>query len=268
METTNKQMTAEELTQLVESTFRWGINSITDSDCKPIDNNQIGYFGLYERIKVQGKECIVLLELSERYPKVITDWFDKIYYGREDNAPIWDADYRWNDDVPLVVRNGDAYNLCKVHNKGVLLDKWVGKFYNFKPIHDKMIGDYYEAEAEIGEKDYNKTIAYVTITTKGTLYNCDCDSLCERAVADYKLTESLNSVEEIIDAWISNDKPCAYIRGMRYKGAKSGKVDMNKAMNLIQTHHRFDGMFNSASWDLIDGQVTLLFHDYADSDFD
>ena len=35
METTNKQMTAEELTQLVESTSRWGINSITDRNCNP-----------------------------------------------------------------------------------------------------------------------------------------------------------------------------------------------------------------------------------------
>lgn len=267
METTNKQMTAEELTQLVESTFRWGINSITDSDCKPIDNNQIGYFGLYERIKVQGKECIVLLELSERYPKVITDWFDKIYYGREDNAPIWDADYRWNDDVPLVVRNGDAYNLCKVHNKGVLLDKWVGKFYNFKPIHDKMIGDYYEAEAEIGEKNYDETIDYVTISLNGDIRQGDIDSVAEMVNNDLEYAKSLN-VGQLLDGWIKRGFPCRHICGLEYKGASTHRIDIARATQLVKSHNRFDGMFNSAEWRIIDGEVTLLFRDYSGSDYD
>ena len=84
----------EELTKLVESTFRWEINSILDEDSPRVNEHNIGYFGLYAHIKVQGKECIILLELRERYPKVVTDWFDQIWYSGKDNAPTWDADYR------------------------------------------------------------------------------------------------------------------------------------------------------------------------------
>lgn len=257
----------EELTKLVESTFRWEINSILDEDSPRVNEHNIGYFGLYAHIKVQGKECIILLELRERYPKVVTDWFDQIWYSGKDNAPTWDADYRWNHDYPLVVRNGEEYNLCKVHGKGVLMDKWVGKFCNYKPIYDKTIGYYYEAEAEIGEKDYDETIDYVTITPKGEIFQGDIYSVSEMALNDMEYAKSL-SAEQLLDGWINRGFPCGYICGLEYKGAVIHSIDKTKASQLVKSHHRFGGMFNSAEWINHNGRVTLVFRDYSDGDYD
>lgn len=256
-----------ELTKLVESTERWAINNILDKDCPKLDTNELGYFGEYFLIRIQGKECIILLELGNRYPVVITDWFDKIYYGNGNNAPKWDADYRWNRDYPLVVRNGDAYNMCKVHGKGVLMEKWVGKFVNFRPIHDKLIGYYYEAEAEIGEKNYDETIDYVTISLNGNIRQGDIYSVTEMVNNDLEYAKSLN-VDQLLDGWIKRGFPCRHICGFEYKGASTHRIDIARATQLVKSHNRFDGMFNSAEWRIIDGEVTLLFRDYSGSDYD
>ena len=257
----------EELTKLVESTFRWEINSILDEDSPRVNEHNIGYFGLYAHIKVQGKECIILLELRERYPKVVTDWFDQIWYSGKDNAPTWDADYRWNHDYPLVVRNGEEYNLCKVHGKGVLMDKWVGKFCNYKPMRDETIGYYYEAEAEIAEKDYDKTIDYVTITIKGKVFQGDIYSVTEMALNDMEYAQSL-SADQLLDGWINRGFPCGHIYGFEYKGASIRSIDKAEATRLVKSHHRFGGMFNSAEWINHNGIVTLVFRDYSDGDYD
>ena len=42
----------------------------------------------------------------------------------------------------------------------------------------------------------------------------------------------------------------------------------NYAKEMFQTHNSFGGSFNSAEWRVLDSQVTLLFRDYANSDYD
>ena len=73
---------------------------------------------------------------------------------------------------------------------------------------------------------------------------------------------------EVLNDWILQDKPCAHIRGLEYKGACARRVTRGRAEELFKTHNDFRSRFNSAEWRVIDGAVCLLFRDYADSDYD
>ena len=55
---------------------------------------------------------------------------------------------------------------------------------------------------------------------------------------------------------------------MEYKGSISHEITSEKATELLKTHHDFNSMFNSAEWIISNGQVKLLFREYADSDYD
>ena len=46
------------------------------------------------------------------------------------------------------------------------------------------------------------------------------------------------------------------------------KITKENAKELFQTHNSFGGSFNSVEWRVLDSQVTLLFRDYANSDYD
>ena len=120
------------------------------------------------------------------------------------------------------------------------------------------MGDYFEGR--------RKNVNWVNIHSSGTFVEPDetADWWFERELEKVKKYSS----DDCINLWIKENKQCAFIRGLEYKGAKPRIVTREEAEELIKTHNQFVGSFNSAEWDVINGKITLLFREYADSDYD
>ena len=250
-------MENKELTDIVNSKNRFNIDSVLDgdSDKMPI---HIDYFGAYVLIKLKNKKAIVLIKGSNSIVKLITYWFDDILYGTVYNSK-WDADYRWNYDKPIVVKENGLYNLVKPHSNELLLNEWC-KSIDTKWFYKKEFGSEYAVNAI--DKNDNEIIVF---TDGSTVIKNHCTK--ENIENVLKFAKSL-TINEIQTLWIDKNLPCEFIRGLEYKGSISREITSEKATELLKTHHNFNGMFNSAEWIISNGQVKLLFREYADSDYD
>ena len=250
-------MENKELTDIVDSKNRFNIDSVLDgdSDKMPI---HIVYFGAYVLIKLKNKKAIVLIKGSNSIVKLITYWFDDILYGTVYNSK-WDADYRWNYDKPIVVKENGLYNLVKPHSNELLLNEWC-KSIDTKWFYKKEFGSEYAVNAI--DKNDNEIIVF---TDGSTVIKNHCTK--ENIENVLKFAKSL-TINEIQTLWIDKNFPCEFIRGLEYKGSISREITSEKATELLKTHHDFNSMFNSAEWIISNGQVKLLFREYADSDYD
>lgn len=212
-----------------------------------------GYFGAYSCIEIDNKKAIVFCDDRDAIVKVVTDWYDDIIYNGD-----WSGDYRWNNDKPIVVYDKKkGYNLNGVHKNELLCGEWLNKIEP-KWIYDNVLGYYVKGENKNGEM--------VIISTMGTIR-------LESLSNPKNIENVLNSVkkfskEDVLHLWIEKDLPCAYIRGLEYKGSKHTFITKEQAIDLYKTHNSFDTQFNSVEWRVLDNQVTLLFRDYCDSDYD
>lgn len=236
---------------------KWEVNKMLDEPSDKIPNDN-GYFGAYTRITYKRKQAIVLVDDRDAVVEVITGWYDMIMYGRDFGYyAIWSGDYRWNTDKPIIVCDNGKYNLNAPHTDKLLMNEWVKEL---RPVwrNSKLFGDYL-----VGINDKDKEI-YVTPKGSIKLAEIHNEKSCKEQL---KWAKSL-PVDKIQEQWIDKGLPCAYMRGLEYKGSRPGLVTIEEATDLFRTHHRFDGSFYSAEWRVFDGEVTLLFRDYADSDYD
>ena len=216
-----------------------------------------GYYGQYSVLEYEGKKAIVFIDDRDALVKVVTDWYDEIYYGDEYHT-YWSGDYRWNSDKPIVVQDKEkGYNINKVHQYDLMCDEWLW-YIDPKMKNGRYMGDYFEGR--------RKNVNWVNIHSSGTFVEPDetADWWFERELEKVKKYSS----DDCINLWIKENKQCAFIRGLEYKGAKPRIVTREEAEELIKTHNQFVGSFNSAEWDVINGKITLLFREYADSDYD
>jgi hypothetical protein len=212
------------------------------------ENN--GYFGAFSTIEKDGKKAVVFCDDRDAIVRVVTDWYDDIF------AVSWDGDYRWNHDKPCVVfdnEKGYALNAPHVNN---VISEWCEEITP-KWCYDKNVGDYVR-----GIKDGCE----VLITSKGNIIKAETANP-KNYENVLKTCKSMTN-EEVVTLWIENGLPCAHIRGMEYKGASPKRITKENALEMFKTHHTFNGMFNSAEWRILNGEVTLLMRDYADSDYD
>ena len=228
----------------IHGKYKWIVKGVSQ------DN---GYFGSYSCIELDGKKAIVFCDDRDAIVKVVTDWYDDILYHND-----WSGDYRWNNDKPIIVYDKEkGYNLNAVHENNLLCEEWL-KNIEPKWIYDNTIGYYVNGENFNGEK--------VIISQKGTIH-------LEELSNQKNIKNVLNSVKqftknEVLELWIKKDLPCAHIRGLEYKGSKWGRITKDEAIELYKTHNSFDTQFNSVEWRVLDNQVTLLFRDYCNSDYD
>lgn len=231
---------------------KWDVNRLLEGEPYKVKLDN-GYFGSFSLIQYKGKQCIVYVD--DRNAKVIvkTEFYDKIYYKGG-----WSGDYRWNSDKPVVVYDKElGYNIIAPHSNKLLCKEWL---LNIDPtwLCRKDIGYYL-----IGA-DKNRNA--VRITSKGSVRSFK-DS--EPSVIQDTLERVKHFSEaQILTEWILKGKPCAHIRGLEYKGACAGRVTQQRAEELFKTHKSFDLPFESVQWKVLDGEVCLLFRDYADSDYD
>lgn len=228
----------------IHGKYRWEVKGVKERN---------GYFGSYSCIELDGKKAIVFCDDSDAIVNVITDWFDDIIYNND-----WSGDNRWNYDKPIVVYEKDkGYNLNAVHENNLLCDEWL-KNIEPKWIHDNTIGCYVNGENFNGEK--------VIISQKGTIHLKELSN--PKNIENVLKSVKQFTNEEVLHLWIEKNLPCAYIRGIEYKGSKWGRITKDVAIELYKTHNSFDTRFNSVEWRVLDNQVTLLFRDYCNSDYD
>lgn len=224
--------------------YKWEVKGVKQ------DN---GYFGSYSCIELDGKKAIVFCDDRDAIVKVVTDWYDDIIYNND-----WSGDYRWNSDKPIVVYEKDkGYNLNATHVNKLLCEEWLNKIEP-KWIYNNTLGYYVNGENKNGDK--------VIISEKGTI-RLESLSNPKNIKNVLKSVEQFNK-EDVLHLWIEKDLPCAHIRGLEYKGSKHTFIDKNQAIDLYKTHTNFKGSFNSVEWRVLDNQVTLLFRDYCNSDYD
>lgn len=227
----------------VHGKYKWNVNGVPQYN---------GYFGDYSVIEFDGKKAVVFCDDSDAIVKVVTDWHDDI------ECFSWSGDSRWNSDKPLVVFDKEkGYNINAPHVNQLLCDEWL-KSVESKWRYSNNLGYHMAGENKDGER--------VVISTNGVVH---FEKFCNSEYI-YEVLESVKkySNDEVLKLWIEKDYPCARIRGLEYKGAHWGRIDKETAIEMFKTHCNFAEPFNSVEWRVLDNQVTLLFRDYCDSDYD
>lgn len=250
-----KLMLADDAVLDLDGKSKWEVNEILGNvqHKVPIDN---GYFGAYSVIDYKGQQCIVYVDDRDAKVKVVTNLYDKIY---KQECGSWSGDYRWNSDKPLVVyKKRKGYNIIMPHGCMLGLDKWLKNIEPHWYWGGTDLGNYLKGIDKDGNAVYitpKGSVRLVASTTKQNLENvlAACKSMTN---------------DEISELWIGKGMPCAFIRGLEYKGSRPTIVTKERAIELFKTHHNFSKYFGSAEWRIHDAQVILLFREYANSDYD
>ena len=242
----------------IDKKDKWTVNEMLDEDSNKIPWSS-DYFGNFVCVKCDGKKAIVYCDGRDAIVHQITEWYDEIYYGNPHHE-VWSGDTRWNNDRPVVVKDKRGYNLLEHDHTRVkeLLEQslpYIDTSSKWK--YSREIETYYLSAKDSKGKD--------CIVAMGGLI-LDYSAL----LSTKETLEILKNmpIENIEQYWIRKGGACAYVRGLRWKGAKACFVSTERALELFKTHKRFEGMFNSAEWDIIEGIPALLFRDYCDSDYD
>ena len=254
--TQDKVYLADERVLDINFKSKWEVNSILGDVPNKVKMDN-GYFGAYSLIDYKDKQAIVYVDDRDAKVKVTTDFYDKIFYncGYE---TTWSGDNRWNSDKPLVVyKKRVGYNIIAKHSNRLLCNKWL-KSIESRWYSDHTLGYYLKGKDKKGNE--------VIITENGSV-----------RLASMSTPENINDImtkvknytnDEVLHLWIEKGLPCAHIHGLEYKGAHWGMISQEKAKEMFKTHNSFGGSFNSAEWRVLDSQVTLLFRDYTNSDYD
>lgn len=252
MTRTSDKHTYDRIHSDIHNKLKWEVNELLEDEPYKVSLNN-GYFGSYSLIQYRGKQCIVYVDDRDAKVVVVTSSYDRIYYNNS-----WSGDYRWNSDKPVVVFDKKlGYNIIEPHCNHLLCEAWLANV-DAKWLYRKDIGDYMLGTNKQGEE--------VIILPSGTVINTkEAESTVIQNTLD-RVKEYSNL--EVLDDWILQDKPCAHIRGLEYKGASARRVTRECAEELFKTHNDFRSRFNSVEWRVIDGAVCLLFRDYANSDYD
>lgn len=243
---------------IIDGKLKWNVNAILDEDSKKIGNS--GYFGVYTLIKYKGKKAIVYHDDRDAIVNVRSGWHDDILYGMEFGCDArWDGDNRWNNDLPIVVKDNGLFNMVAPHKDKLIFSEWftdIETKWKYKPI----FGRYHFVKAT--KTDGTKVLLF----ENGNIIP-DTDGLAEE-ISTLMSTLNAYTANDAEKLWVNMGNPCYHIVGLEYKGAKVGEVSTDEAKVLIKTHRRFGNNFNSLEWRVIGGRIVLLFRDYCNSDYD
>lgn len=97
----------------------------------------------------------------------------------------------------------------------------------------------------------------ITVTDKGRKIMIDVDITLKEVKSWTK--------EDILHKWIEANRPCTFIYGFAYKGAKARLITKEEALEKIKTHSFGIGYY-SMEWTVFDGMAVLQFSEYSESD--
>ena len=237
-----------EYERLNEKISRWGLNEILDNESNKIPY-RMGDFGGYVLITYFGKQAVIFVDDSRSYIKFMTPFYDEILYGVDSNSR-WNADERYNSgDCGIVVRERGLYNIVSKRSGGKpLCDVWY-KEIGTKETFDNNVKNYYR----------------IAINQKG-----DSVKLSMGGWEIHDTTEEMNFAksltrDEILEKWIKAGKLVIGGYGWTYRGAGTGVIPTEKAIEMFPNYH-FGKGFHEMEWTIYRGQVALSMREYSEND--
>ena len=231
--------------------------------CETIADVKLGYFGEIAIIRVGRKKTIV--ECDPRDGKIVpmlSEWYDDVSWTGQ-SYEKWKRDTRFEGDpnrMPAIVKKNGKFAMVGYYGQKVN----VGGMYLRVPYND-MWYDYISTRCRsinFGEtwtlvfdavKDGEKTM----VTNKGFQITIDVDITLKKVKSWTK--------DDIIHKWIEVNRPCTFIYGFAYKGAKARLITKEEALEKIKKHS-FGVGYYSMEWTVFDGMAVLQFSEYSESD--
>ena len=238
----------------------WDLKGV--DGCETIADVDLGYFGDIEIIRVGRKKTIV--ECDPRDAKIVpmlSEWYDDVSW----TGPCgkWKRDTRFEVDpnrMPAIVKKDGKFAMVGYYGQKVN----VGGTYLRVPYNDTWY-DFISTEyrsMKFGEKwelvfDAVKDGKKMMVTNKGCQITTDVNITLEEVKSWTK--------EDILHKWIEANRPCTFIYGFSYKGAKARLITKEEALKKIKTHS-FGVGYYSMEWTVFKGMAVLQFSEYSESD--
>lgn len=219
----------------------------------------LGYFGTIDIISIGGKKTIVQCDPRDGILKpLLVGWYDDIRWTPGES---WNPDTRFLSDpnsYPAIVKKDGKWSMIGYYGqKEPETGRW-------RPFYEEWYDDINPrcramqcGDSWVTVYDAVKDGERCMLTKKGRQITIDMD-VTMRQVKDW-------TKEDIVHKWIEADRPCSFIYGFAYKGAKAHPIGKEEALRRIKTHS-FGKGFYSMDWVVFDGQVTLQFSEYSESD--
>ena len=238
----------------------WDLRGV--DGCETIADVDLGYFGEIAIIRVGRKKTIV--ECDPRDAKIVpmlSEWYDDVSWTG--SYEKWKRDTRFEGDpnrMPAIVKKdgkfamvgyyGHKVNVCGTYLRVPYNDMW----YDF-------ISTEYRS-MKFGEKwelvfDAVKDGKKMMVTNKGCQITTDVNITLEEVKSWTK--------EDILHKWIEANRPCTFIYGFSYKGAKARLITKEEALKKIKKHSFGIGYY-SMEWTVFNGMAVLQFAEYSESD--
>ena len=240
---------------------RWDLRGV--DGCETIADVELGYFGEIAIIRVGKKKTIV--ECDPRDGKIVpmlSEWYDDVSWTGQ-SYEKWKRDTRFEGDpnrMPAIVKKNGKFAMVGYYGQKVN----VGGMYLRVPYNDTwydFISTKYRS-MKFGEKwelvfDAVKDGKNTMVTNKGCQITIDVNT----TLAEVKSWTK----EDILHKWIEADRPCTFIYGFAYKGAKASLITKEEALKKIKTHS-FGVGYYSMEWTVFNGMAVLQFSEYSESD--
>lgn len=240
---------------------RWDLRGV--DGCETIADVELGYFGEIAIIRVGKKKTIVECDPRDgNIVPMLSEWYDDVSWTGQ-SYQKWKRDTRFEGDpnrMPAIVKNDGKFAMVGYYGRKVN----VGGMYLRVPYNDAwydFISTKYRS-MKFGETwelvfDAVKDGKKMMVTNKGSQITIDVNM----TLAEVKSWTK----EDILHKWIEADRPCTFIYGFAYKGAKATLITKEEALKKIKTHSFGIGYY-SMEWTVFDGMAVLQFSEYSESD--
>lgn len=242
---------------------RWGWDIRGVDGCETITDVELGYFGEIAIIRIGRKKTIV--ECDPRDGKIVpmlAEWYDDISWTGQPYEK-WKRDTRFEGDpnrMPAIVKKNGKFAVVGYYGQTVK----VGDRYLRVPYNDmwyESISTRYRS-IQFGDTwvivfDAVRNGEKTMVTNKGIQITIDVDITLKKVKSWTK--------DDIIHKWIEVNRPCTFIYGFAYKGAKARLITKEEALEKIKKHS-FGVGYYSMEWTVFDGMAVLQFSEYSESD--
>lgn len=241
--------------------LKWDLQGV--DGCETIADVDLGYFGEIAIIRVGRKKTIVECDPRDaRIVPMLSEWYDDVSWTGH-SYEKWNRDTRFVGDpnsMPAIVKKDGKFAMVgyygqtlKVGNRYLRVpykDMWYESI-STKPRRIKYCDTWFTVFDAV--RNGEKTM----VTNKGCQIATDLNITLEEVKGWTK--------EDILHKWIEADRPCTFIYGFAYKGAKARLITKEEALKKIKTHS-FGIGYHSMEWTVFNGMAVLQFSEYSESD--
>ena len=258
-EATFRDMTHEEFSKAINRIhaykFMSALDECTEEDRLAGVNDFIaddGYFGRWLVIKFKGKYSMLLYSRRcDSGCESTNYWYDKILYGK--GYDDWSADYRWNNDKPLIAMIEGRYTIIHPHSARPLMQTPID-IVTTKWQYDKTLG-YYLLGSNEGRP--------CKVLTTGQLI-FDEEKLNTKLLKWKKVTDAGVIEKE----WIDANGKCILSHGLWNGGKGQGQIVTSSEAKIMNRKFNFGNGYHVKMWSFSKelGDVVLEFNTRSEAD--